>query len=268
MDHTGERMVPAASSSSTFWEHVYRYQFAAQFAAGKRVLDIACGEGYGTKSLQLAGAKSALGIDISPEACEHARQKYGIETLVGDATSIPLPDRSLDLVVSFETIEHVEAPERFVAECRRILSQDGWLIISTPNLEVYNPDHDPNQNRYHCSEMSVEAFVALLQRSFVEVRTYSQLYSKAPLFSRSGLIRIRSAWRRIPGYSRWIAGRFPGADPQREADARIDPPLEILRPNSWIERFFNPFLVEEYSPAASRSPMFIVAIARTPKAEK
>src|SRR5207249_9324746 len=103
----------------------------------KRVLDIACGEGYGSAALARAGAASVVGVDISAEACEHARRKYGVDARVGRADRIPLPAGSIDVIVSFETIEHVERPESFLNECVRVLAPGGALILSTPNREAF-----------------------------------------------------------------------------------------------------------------------------------
>ena len=108
--HYTERMVPEEAHARIFWEHVARYRFAKEFVRGKRVLDIACGEGYGAAGLAKAGARSVVGIDVSADVCDHARRKYGLDARAGDAQAIPLPDRSIDLVVSFETIEHVDQP--------------------------------------------------------------------------------------------------------------------------------------------------------------
>src|SRR6266704_1151086 len=113
-DNAGERMVPEVSGGMTFWEHVHRYAFACRFVAGKRVLDIACGEGYGSAALQKAGAAQVIAVDISDSACAHARAKYGVDARPGAAERIPLPDGSADVVVTFETIEHVPNPERFL----------------------------------------------------------------------------------------------------------------------------------------------------------
>src|ERR1700722_8417852 len=115
-DNGGERMVPESADTLTFWEHIYRYGFALHYVPGKRVLDIACGEGYGAASLQKAGAAQVIGVDVSESACSHARGKYGIDARVGSAEKIPLPDKSVDVVVSFETIEHVRDPGRFLDE--------------------------------------------------------------------------------------------------------------------------------------------------------
>src|SRR6266536_6693906 len=137
LDDTGERMLPEKAAATTFWEHIYRYRFATRFVRGKRVLDIACGEGYGTAALSRAGAASVIGVDISEETCEHARRKYGVDARQGSADQIPLPAQSIDVVVSFETIEHVERPEAFLDECLRVLAPGGMLVLSTPNREAF-----------------------------------------------------------------------------------------------------------------------------------
>src|SRR5437667_10028853 len=113
LEDTGERMIPESTPAAPFWEHIYRYRFATRFVRGRRVLDIACGEGYGAAALARAGAARVIGIDLSEEACEHARQKYGVDARSGDAHRIPLPDRSVDVIVSFETIEHLNTPAAF-----------------------------------------------------------------------------------------------------------------------------------------------------------
>ena len=112
MEYTGERMVPEGADAYTFWEHIYRYRFAAAWVEGKNVLDIACGEGYGTAAMLRSGAASVIGVDVSPEACEHAARRYGIKTRLGDAQNVPLENASVDTIISFETIEHVSRPEK------------------------------------------------------------------------------------------------------------------------------------------------------------
>ena len=83
LENNAERMVPESSGSFTFWEHVYRYAFACRLAEGKRVLDVACGEGYGAAALRKAGAAQVIGVDISEEVCLHARRKYGLDARAG-----------------------------------------------------------------------------------------------------------------------------------------------------------------------------------------
>ena len=151
LDYTGERLVPEQAEGYSFWEHAYRYRFALGFARGRTVLDIASGEGYGTAALA-AVAYSAIGVDISAEAVEHAKTRYKIDARGGQAELIPVTDGSAELVVSFETIEHLRSPAVFIRECHRVLAPGGQLIISTPNREVYSSGG--HHNEFHVTEMS------------------------------------------------------------------------------------------------------------------
>ncbi|MFN7773297.1 MAG: class I SAM-dependent methyltransferase [Planctomycetota bacterium] len=152
--------------------HLARYRFAAGYAAGKEVVDIACGTGYGSELLAAAGkAASVTGIDICPEAIHYARSKHcqaNMGYLVGSVTAIPLPDESSDVVVSFETIEHVEEDGQAVAEYTRVLRPGGLLICSTPNgwpLEIA-PHHKKVFDR--------DSFVRLLQPHFAAIELFNQ----------------------------------------------------------------------------------------------
>ena len=172
LELTGERMVPHGADPKTFWEHVDRYRFACTMAREQDTLDIACGEGYGSAALLQAGAKTLVGVDIAAAAVDHAKRVYGIDARVGDAEAIPLADRSVDYIVSFETIEHVPRPAAFLTECVRVMRPDGSLLISTPNLQRYR-ETTPH-NPFHCSEMSVEDFETLLNSFFEDVEYFGQ----------------------------------------------------------------------------------------------
>ena len=109
MEFTGERYVPAELGEIRV-EHMHRYAAALKLAAGKDVLDVACGEGYGSRLI--AGvARAVTGVDISADAIGHANRAYGglgnLAFRQGSATELPLADKSFDVVVSFETIEHL-----------------------------------------------------------------------------------------------------------------------------------------------------------------
>jgi SAM-dependent methyltransferase len=263
LEHTGERMVPELCAADTFWEHVYRYRFAARFARDRRVLDIACGEGYGTAALAAAGARSVLGVDISPEACEHARRKYRVETRVGSAESIPLDDGAMDVVVSFETVEHVESAGRFLAECRRVLAPGGTLIMSTPNRPVYSPHG--KHNRFHTAEMDEGEFRAALGARFKSCELYAQRLASAAWWSSRALGADGSAW------SRFLVGRavlhgirrlFCPRVMSRPAEAyRRAPVRAVLAPETRAAELLNPFVVRKQSPGRRERPAYWVAVA-------
>ena len=175
LEFTGERFVPGARGP--IWiEHWHRYHFAAPWARGKRVLDIACGEGYGA-ALLAREAREVAGVDISPEAVAHAKRTYaGIGNLryaQGSCAAIPLPDASVDLAVSFETIEHIHEQAQFVAELARVLAPDGVLLLSSPDKAEYS-DRRAFANEYHVRELYRAELEALVAARFPHLRWFSQ----------------------------------------------------------------------------------------------
>jgi ubiquinone/menaquinone biosynthesis C-methylase UbiE len=261
LDYTGERMVPEKSEPNVFWEHIYRYRFAASFAAGKEVLDIACGEGYGTAALIQAGAKSVLGMDISEESCSHARRKYGIDARIGNAEQIALPDGSVDLVVSFETIEHVPHPELFVKECRRVLRSDGTLIVSTPNKSVYR-EYGNAANPFHCSEMNKVEFLGLLGCDFRCEAIYDQSREYVPLAAIDPFLRRisdRLAFR-VRVAALWLYARQL-RKPVPEA-FRHDVVNTILTPSRKISHWVDPYTVRPHCDSSAAHPTYLIAVAR------
>jgi SAM-dependent methyltransferase/glycosyltransferase involved in cell wall biosynthesis len=171
---TGERYVPWVGGSIEL-EHLHRYAIAALLVRGKRVLDVASGEGYGSDLLAL-NARSVIGVDIAEEAVAHARSRYrrpNLEYRVGSAAEIPLPEASVDAVVSFETIEHHDRHEGMMAEIRRVLAPGGLLVISSPNRRYYSivPRYT---NPYHLKELFTDEFERLLRDHFSHVRLFGQ----------------------------------------------------------------------------------------------
>src|SRR2546425_4882985 len=150
-----ERIDPAREQGQLILDHYARYAFAGQLVPGRRVLDVACGTGYGSHLLRRAGASAVVGVDISEEAVGYARTHYadpGVEFLRGDAQAVSqLVTGPFGAVVSFETIEHITEPTRFVRECRALLADDGLLICSVPNDVLLKPN-----NPYHVHEFGRE----------------------------------------------------------------------------------------------------------------
>jgi SAM-dependent methyltransferase len=133
------------------------------------VLDAACGEGYGTALLAGAGADPAVGVEIDGQVVEHARRRYGLDFRMADVLDLPFHDGSFDLVVSFETIEHVRDPDAALDELGRVMAPGGLLLLSTPNKHQYLVE-----NEFHEREFTHEELVALLRARFRSVRILYQ----------------------------------------------------------------------------------------------
>lgn len=157
IERVSEESIPWYSRR-LFKEHELRYLFVRKFVKNKIVLDIACGNGYGSQILAYAGAKFVYGIDNSKEAVDYANKKYlqrNIKFILGDAEKISLKEKSVDIVISLETIEHLRHPKKFLKESKRILKHGGALILSTPNKEVSYEDNPFHLNEYTLSELDV-----------------------------------------------------------------------------------------------------------------
>ncbi|MRG53982.1 methyltransferase domain-containing protein [Phyllobacterium sp. SYP-B3895] len=166
-DWTGERFITDRTGEIEF-EHHHRYLFATQFCDGMDVLDIASGEGYGSYLLSQV-AKSVIGVDIDPNVVSHARRAYGSARLgfdVGSCQSIPLSAGSVDVVVSFETLEHINQHSAFLDEVKRVLRPGGLFVLSTPDRQVYSSP-GKQQNPFHQLELSHQEFETLLSKYFI-----------------------------------------------------------------------------------------------------
>ncbi|HEY9404463.1 MAG TPA: methyltransferase domain-containing protein [Pyrinomonadaceae bacterium] len=175
MEYTGERFMPHLSGEIKY-EHLHRYVLAQELVRGKDVLDIACGEGYGA-ALMSATARTVVGVDIDAAVVEHARRKYAPHKNLlfrdGSCASIPLPDGSVDVVTSFETIEHHDKHQEMMREIRRVLRPEGVLIISSPNRPVYTELYG-SSNPFHVKELDYHEFTDLLKEHFRHVNVYGQ----------------------------------------------------------------------------------------------
>lgn len=171
---TGERLEFYGYSDVTI-EHLHRYAVANDFVKNKVVLDIASGEGYGSYIL----AKKALqviGVDIDVESVIDANEKYkknNLKFIVGNADNIPLESNSIDIVVSFETIEHHDKHDEMLLEIKRVLKKDGLLIMSSPDKEFYS-DKVGQNNIYHIKELYFKEFKTLIDYHFKETAYYFQ----------------------------------------------------------------------------------------------
>lgn len=172
---TGERFTPECVRE-IWYEHWHRYAFVRPLAAGKRVLDAACGEGYGSAFLA-AVAGHVTGVDLDESTVGHACARYAdignLDFRQGSVSALDIDEASFDLIVSFETIEHLREQEDMLDEFRRVLKPDGLLVISSPDRNAYNAQlGEPNP--FHVRELDRSEFEAMLRLRFPIVRLFGQ----------------------------------------------------------------------------------------------
>jgi SAM-dependent methyltransferase len=176
-----ERLDPKTFGKFETLDHYARYVFASQFVPGKRVLDIACGLGYGAKLLRDAGASHVIAIDNSEEAITYAETHYGDEQIdyyCADAHSAAnVVTGVFDVVVSFETIEHLARPSEFLGQCQRLAHRNTIFILSVPN-EAHLPS---GCNPWHLHAFDYESFATLLRKHFESFTLIPQYFSTASI---------------------------------------------------------------------------------------
>jgi ubiquinone/menaquinone biosynthesis C-methylase UbiE len=180
---TGERLETFVYNSVTA-EHLHRYGLALELARGKNVLDIACGEGYGSNLLSDC-ARNVTGVDIDSDTITTARGKYqkaNLSFLIGSAADIPLPDGSVDIVISFETLEHHPYHVEMFKEVKRVLVKDGLFFISTPDKKNYS-DIPAYTNSFHVKELYRSEFCELAGSFFTNYEVFDQKYLTGSLIT-------------------------------------------------------------------------------------
>jgi len=186
-----ERIIPGAVPLEVYLWHIGRYIFALKFiSSDDLVLDIACGTGYGSYLLAKKGAKKVIGVDISKDAVNYAKTRYksnNLKFLVGDATNMPINSSEIDVLVSFETIEHLKNPDEFLMECKRVLKDSGTLVLSTPNKYASLKKHV--ENPYHVNELFIEEIIDKITSLGFEI---IGIYGQRPINSLSDDINIKN----------------------------------------------------------------------------
>jgi ubiquinone/menaquinone biosynthesis C-methylase UbiE len=184
---TGERYLPWEKDPVTAYEHWHRYAYAAQFVSGKKVLDLAAGEGYGSAALA-ATARQVIALELDENAVKHARLKYrsfNLHFIVGSILEMPLCRMGFDAIVCFEAIEHIPDPEALLKEVKRLLAPGGIFLVSTPNKPEYKQTEPSNP--FHVKELDFEEFRAMLSRHFKRTQFLGQrVYCNSSLWSVSG----------------------------------------------------------------------------------
>jgi len=178
---TGERLETFIFNKNTF-EHLHRYGIASKFINGKIVLDIASGEGYGTNILSKYAAK-VYGVDIDVTTINNAKKKYqvdNIEFLIGSSDAIPLESSTIDVIVSFETLEHHDKHHEMMKEIKRVLKPSGILIMSTPEKKNYS-ELTNFINPFHIKELYFSEFKELVQCYFAYTEFLFQTFFRGSL---------------------------------------------------------------------------------------
>lgn len=175
MEFDGERFTPECERE-IWYEHLHRYALASTWCKSRRVLDAACGEGYGS-ALIASQADHVTGLDISASAIDHAKTRYqelgNLEFRTGDVSGLPFEDDVFDVIVSFETLEHLEAQKDMLREFRRVLRADGFLVLSSPDKAEYS-DRRGFRNKHHVRELYRDELEALLSVEFGAYRILGQ----------------------------------------------------------------------------------------------
>ena len=253
---TGERLI-LEPGTAWFWEgraaeHITRYLFAADRIGGCRVLDAACGTGYGS-ALLARTAGSVVGVDIDPTTVEFASKRWyspSTSFQVADVTQLPFADGTFDAIVWLEPIEHVADPDVVLDELRRVLVPGGLLIASTPSRDVYNwvsfPDGDGNP--FHPSELNPDEFTSRLERGYAIDGMYGQIH--VPGYG-AGSDRPRAG--EAPSRARQLAKQLI----KRTTSSLLSHPRVAAR----AVRLLRPGFVPQ--PLDERPWKYVVAVART-----
>jgi SAM-dependent methyltransferase len=205
-----ERIAPDWCDSPIVKEHIARYRWAVRHCRGARVLDVACGTGYGAAFLSDRGARSVVAVDISLEALRFARARYAVSVVCADALRLPLASGFFDVVVSLETIEHLSDAASFVAEVSRVIVPGGSLLLSTPNAHLSD-----GTNPHHLREFTLEELRdLLLEHGFARIAVSGQHWRlHGRTFSRVKGLR-RMAWELERRNGVWAWPPTSAASPQ------------------------------------------------------
>jgi ubiquinone/menaquinone biosynthesis C-methylase UbiE len=246
IEEVPERLVPGTLAWELYQvEHKQRYEFALDHCLGKFVLDVACGTAYGSTILAQSGAAHVVGVDISVEGiASNGKRPERLALASGDACRLPFDDETFEVVVSFETIEHLVNPELLLIEISRVLKPGGICICSSPNRDFLPSSGVKEVNPFHPSEMSYAEFNQLFGKYFDISDRFSQTHSEGYLrhleILRAINARLRpirfSGFLRLEAQIRKLLGRAP-----LDCEGSLSPLLERAVPGDYvIERLQEP----------------------------
>lgn len=244
VEGTPERYVPQLMDGELVEaEHLGRYWWAAALAEGRSVLDAGCGLGYGSALLSDAGALHVAAVDVAAPVVEAARAatRAAVEFTVADVGELPFSSATFGLVVCFEVIEHVEDREKVLDELARVVADDGLVVVSSPNRDIYVPG-----NPHHVEEYAPEELHAALASRFPHVALVRQHVLTASVVLPDAHLEPTGPGSLRPADVGKLGPLPPGAEPYTLAlagrrplpDARtgvcLTEPVEVRR---WVELF-------------------------------
>jgi SAM-dependent methyltransferase len=189
LELTGERTLPDVPAEN-YWfrRHLAVYEWIAARAHNRRLVDLACGEGYGSAVLARTAA-SVVGVDANPEALEHARLKYTSDRVRFERNMIELWSGDVDSVVFLQTIEHVKQPEQVLSHFKAMAPT---VYVSTPNVLTLAPEGaDKSDNPWHLREYRAREFRALCERVFDRVELHGLFHARK---LRMHELALRAGW--------------------------------------------------------------------------
>ncbi len=232
LELTGERTLPDVPEEN-YWfrRHLAVYEWIAARTIGRRVVDMACGEGYGSEVLA-RGADAVVGVEANPEAHEHARLRYGRQNLRFERALVEGFAEPCDAVVFLQTIEHVADPGAILDHFRGMLAPGGVAYVSTPNLlTLAPPGAEKSENPWHLKEYRAEEFRALCTPHFASVELLGLFHARR---LRAHAVALRLGWDAVHarlGLTRPFYDRFTPAISARDFALRpapLDRALDFL----------------------------------------
>lgn len=229
---TGERTLPDVPEENYWYRrHLVVYEWIAERVRGKRVVDMACGEGYGSDVLARVAA-SVVGVDANPEAHEHARLRYQRPSLRFERDLVESFAEPCDAVVFLQTIEHVQDPGAILEHFKAMLEPGGVAYVSTPNLlTLAPPGAEKSDNPWHVKEYRADEFRALCEEHFGRVELFGLFHARK---LRAHELAIKLGWDSVhkrlnltkPFYDRFTPAI--GASDFRLREANLDRALDFL----------------------------------------
>jgi SAM-dependent methyltransferase len=219
LELTGERTLPDVPEEN-YWfrRHLAVYRWITARCAGRRVVDMACGEGYGAAVLAKT-ATAVIGVDANPEAFDHARLRYRAPNLSFERALVEQFDRGapFDAIVFLQTVEHVEQPEVLLERFASLLSPEGVLYVTTPNRLTLAPrGAERSGNPWHVREYAPEEFAEVVRPLFGAVELLGLFHARK---LRAHELAIRAGWDRVHSALRLTKpfyGRFVPAIDERD----------------------------------------------------